>query len=342
MLQTDDQTLEDLLRDEDVTSHAPTWAHVSPKPGRVEALLQELSKDIPPSSPGEPAPLPACRAMVEQKHEEDDQVDSDDSDDSEGQKMLREADMFMSQAIDQARLEDRLNPDSDGRPVSPLQDKDAGSVNEASPTESGVAGSSGLQPSEKPPPQDDSELPTEQQAGVDLSLPSVPSNIKPATSGGESDDLSAFLSLPSVPTTKATTGSNPSSSANLETDLAARMAALRLPNSKTAKNEDDDDGGGGGLGLPSVPTANPTDKTRNRLTSTTRYTDDDASTWCTVCLEDATLRCLGCDDDVYCTRCWGEMHVGPAAAFDDRTHKAVLFDKDRKKKEPKQRVALGA
>ncbi|KAF3359002.1 hypothetical protein VdG1_02564 [Verticillium dahliae VDG1] len=62
------------------------------------------------------------------------------------------------------------------------------------------------------------------------------------------------------------------------------------------------------------------------------------SNWCTVCLEDATLRCLGCDDDGYCTRCWREMHVGPAAAFDDRTHKAVLLGRDPRPK----RVALGA
>ncbi|KAH8718890.1 Abscission/NoCut checkpoint regulator [Beauveria bassiana] len=64
--------------------------------------------------------------------------------------------------------------------------------------------------------------------------------------------------------------------------------------------------------------------------------------WCTVCLADATLRCLGCDDDVYCARCWHEMHVGPAAAFDDRSHRAVQFTRDRKKKEAPKKVALGA
>ncbi|KAL2757038.1 hypothetical protein ACRALDRAFT_2026970 [Sodiomyces alcalophilus JCM 7366] len=325
LLQTDDQTLEDLLRDEDVTSHAPAWADVAAEPGRVEALLQELSKDIPPSSPGE-AVKP-----------EDDGVDSDDS---EGQKMSRDADMLMSQAIDHARLDVKLDPDPGG-PASPLQE-------DINPTEPGVVGSSHLQPSQKPA-QDDTESPAEQQAeeDQDFSLPSVPSNINPPTLHGESDDLAAFLSLPSVPTTKTTAGLNPSSSANLETDLAARMAALRLPSRTNNSNEDDDDAdddadGGGSLGLPSVPTAKPTDKTVKRLTTTTGYTDDDAETWCTVCLEDATLRCLGCDDDVYCTRCWGDMHVGPVAAFDDRTHKAVLFDKDRRKKEPKRRVALGA
>lgn len=141
------------------------------------------------------------------------------------------------------------------------------------------------------------------------------------------------LALPSVPTTgddtpsqqcSKTTKGNP---ADLD-DITARMAALRAP-----AHEDS-------FALPDVPTSKPSGKPVNRLTSRTAYTDDDMDSWCTVCLEDATLRCLGCDDDVYCARCWREMHVGPAAAFDDRTHRAVQFTRDRKKKNKK--VALGA
>ncbi|EQB51433.1 hypothetical protein CGLO_09031 [Colletotrichum gloeosporioides Cg-14] len=95
----------------------------------------------------------------------------------------------------------------------------------------------------------------------------------------------------------------------------------------------------GVMGLPSVPTFQPADRAVKRLTSKAGFTDEDADTWCTVCLEDATLQCLGCED-VYCARCWHEMHVGPAAAFDDRTHKAVRFVKP--KKDQQRRVALGA
>jgi hypothetical protein len=142
-----------------------------------------------------------------------------------------------------------------------------------------------------------------------LSLPSVPSAL------GTSDDTG--LSLPSVPTTVGAR-----SPEDLEADLAARMAALSIPPSSA---------GGPDIGLPSVPT----DQPANRLRSRTGYTDADQEKWCTVCLEDATLRCLGCDDDVYCTRCWRDMHLGPTAAFDDRTHKAVLFGKDPRKKEKK-------
>lgn len=129
------------------------------------------------------------------------------------------------------------------------------------------------------------------------------------------------IELPSAPGTETSTSSTQIA------DLTARMAALRHSSAEAQ-----------GL-LPSVPTSKPT-KSVKRLTSKTGYTDDDMDSWCTVCLEDATLRCLGCDEDVYCTRCWREMHVGPAAHFDDRSHKATQFTRDRRKTENK--VALGA
>ncbi|EHK25427.1 uncharacterized protein TRIVIDRAFT_31972 [Trichoderma virens Gv29-8] len=148
----------------------------------------------------------------------------------------------------------------------------------------------------------------DQDGDADLALPSLPSNL---------DDLSTFSSHRSGTT------------ADMD-DITARMAALKAPAAEDA------------FSLPSVPSSKPSagDKPIKRLTSKTDYTDDDIDSWCTVCLNDATLRCLGCDDDPYCTRCWREMHIGPAAAFDDRSHKAVQFT--RAKKKDKQRVALGA
>lgn len=151
--------------------------------------------------------------------------------------------------------------------------------------------------------------------------------------GGENSPANIDFVIPSLPQNldnlSASSPRRVSTAADMD-DITARMAALRAPNTDDS------------FSLPSVPSSKPSagDKPVKRLTSKTDYTDDDIDSWCTVCLNDATLRCLGCDDDPYCTRCWREMHIGPAAAFDDGSHKAVQFTKARKKDQ--QRVALEA
>ncbi|KAF5020947.1 hypothetical protein F66182_7028 [Fusarium sp. NRRL 66182] len=158
-----------------------------------------------------------------------------------------------------------------------------------------------LAKNKSPEPEPGSESEQEQETGKpsDMALPDVPSNL---------------ADMPS---------STRAASADMD-DITARLAALRAPSPEDPS-----------LALPSVPTSKPS-KPVSRLTSRTNYTDDDVESWCTVCLEDATLRCPGCEDDVYCTRCWYEMHRGPQAGFDERRHKAVQFTKENKAK-----VAVG-
>ena len=140
------------------------------------------------------------------------------------------------------------------------------------------------------------------------------------------------LALPTVPTDNDSANpATPGQTVSSLDDITARLSALRAPSSESPS-----------LDLPSVPTNKPA-KAPRRLETRTNYTDEDVDSWCTVCLEDATLLCKGCSDDgdPYCARCWREMHVGPAAAFDDRTHKAVQFSK-KAKKEDEKKVAIGA
>lgn len=101
------------------------------------------------------------------------------------------------------------------------------------------------------------------------------------------------------------------------------------------------------LGLPSVPkTIKPsTSNTTAQMTKQSRkgFTDEDIDSWCVICNEDATLRCIGCDNDLYCTRCWLDGHKGPDAGYEERKHKAVQYNKGGGlKKQPARKRMVGA
>ncbi|KAF6820823.1 zinc fyve domain containing protein [Colletotrichum sojae] len=299
LLQTDDQTLEDLLADADLQfDQDPQQWGFDPKDesAKVNALLEELSK----ASPTQNAPENEGSSGGEKSREHDD--------DSDGEEMARKVETLFSQALDNAALnvQPRDVPDP---PQASGKDQEA--IADAHRQLRGAPSDDG---------QGDDDM--------GLSLPSVPSTLAaPKVNDDSGNDGLPGLSLPSVPSGAV----QPKHDAELsfDSDIAARMAAL----GGLGTSSD------GGMGLPSVPTFQPADRAVKRLTSKAGYTDEDADTWCTVCLEDATLQCLGCED-VYCARCWHEMHIGPAAAFDDRTHKAVRFVKP--KKDQQRRVALGA
>ncbi|KIW07531.1 uncharacterized protein PV09_01493 [Verruconis gallopava] len=90
------------------------------------------------------------------------------------------------------------------------------------------------------------------------------------------------------------------------------------------------------LSLPSTPSNKPTAKkpasTVKPKSNLPQYTDEDIESWCVICNEDATVRCLGCDGDLYCQACWNEGHKAPDAGYEERTHKAVVYNRRQGRK----------
>ncbi|KAK3388906.1 hypothetical protein B0T20DRAFT_88852 [Sordaria brevicollis] len=208
--------------------------------------------------------------------------DDDDDDNSDGEAMTKETNKILNQ------IHDDLNLNSSGGP----EDNDPFSL--PSPP------SGTRTPELTTSPKSSLSLPT-----VPLSLPSPPSG---SGLGEEEEDPNAI------------------------TSLTARLSHLRSTPIKTDQ-----------FGLPSVPTTTlilPADSslpstssqppvfTRYQTKSTRgwagrgeTYTDEDVKKWCTVCLEDASIRCEGCEDEGYCVRCWREMHVGVRAGYEERGHR---------------------
>lgn len=59
--------------------------------------------------------------------------------------------------------------------------------------------------------------------------------------------------------------------------------------------------------LPSAPKSLPSIR-KYDLPGYDSTRDEAADTWCCICNRDASLQCLGCDDDLYCEECWKEGH----------------------------------
>ncbi|KAL1603971.1 hypothetical protein SLS60_005563 [Paraconiothyrium brasiliense] len=130
------------------------------------------------------------------------------------------------------------------------------------------------------------------------------------------------LSLPSAPTSLPHDDFDRTQA--IEDALTARLAALSSPSPSQTDS----------LGLPSAPSFAPTKKPPTIQSSFAKKIDDEIETWCIICNDDATLRCLGCDGDLYCRKCWMEGHRGESAGFEERRHRAVEFVKgDKRRKE---------
>lgn len=154
-----------------------------------------------------------------------------------------------------------------------------------------------------------------------------------------SDKLS---NSPEDPRFTEKTGSGSANPLNLP---SAPMKEPDLPPSYSEATVDDDLASRfANLGLPSVPTTIKSASSKPAAQQSQKgYTDDEIDSWCIICNDDATLRCIGCDGDLYCTSCWLEGHKGDDAGYEERKHKAVQYNKGGGvKKQPARRTMMGA
>ncbi|CZR55281.1 uncharacterized protein PAC_05168 [Phialocephala subalpina] len=133
----------------------------------------------------------------------------------------------------------------------------------------------------------------------------------------QENEVESGLSLPSAPTKlpdlPADSDITSKKSLDFESDIAARMAALKGLGSTNS------------LDLPSAPTFKPSDKPVKGVMK--KFTDEEVDTWCIICQDDATVRCIGCGGDLYCANCWKEGHMGPDVGYEEKMHKWTKYKK---------------
>ena len=71
------------------------------------------------------------------------------------------------------------------------------------------------------------------------------------------------------------------------------------------------------LSLPSAPTSTPS---LQKKAQAKPHPDEEIGTWCVICCNDASVRCFGCDKDLYCWGCWREGHMGEDAGLEEKRH----------------------
>ncbi|KAL2063512.1 hypothetical protein VTL71DRAFT_5317 [Oculimacula yallundae] len=148
---------------------------------------------------------------------------------------------------------------------------------------------------------------TEDEKDKDASASSKPN------AQAEDEDDHGGLSLPSAPSTLPSPPTR--KSLDFESDITSRLSALSVPSHLTDS-----------LGLPSAPTFAPIDKPVKGVMKK-KFTDEEVDSWCIICQDDATVKCVGCDGDLYCAACWKEGHMGPDIGFEEKGHKWVKWRK---------------
>lgn len=84
------------------------------------------------------------------------------------------------------------------------------------------------------------------------------------------------------------------------------------------------------LNLPSTPTT--ASSTQKSTPKSNEFSNEEIDSWCIICYANATVKCLGCDGDLYCWGCWGEGHIGEDVGLEEKNHVAERVTRRGNKK----------
>jgi hypothetical protein len=144
-----------------------------------------------------------------------------------------------------------------------------------------------------------------------MGFPDVPSTLKGVDVPETAESKLSVTPKTAVGSQPPTTlGATPQA---LHDRFAALSSRLKLPSTPTD------------LDLPSAPKSLPGGKVAPKPS----YSSEQIDSWCIICNDDATVRCSGCDGELYCARCWKEGHVGPDVGYEEKMHKWSKFVKPR-------------
>ena len=112
------------------------------------------------------------------------------------------------------------------------------------------------------------------------------------------------------PITPAVTSGHPDISRSFPSAPLDSFASLEFPSTPVTPLES--------VHLPSVPTTAP--YSRKSRDKSKGFSDEEIDSWCIICCANATVKCFGCDGDLYCWGCWREGHTGDDVGLEEKNH----------------------